>query len=102
MSRIAFAAIVLSASFALADLVHLKDGTSVEGTVKRTPSGWQISKPDGKVTTVASDAVKSISFTGREVTRDGLGPDDKLASLRRSVEVLSDPRQIAERFKRFV
>jgi len=85
-----------------ADLVHLKDGTAIQGTVKKTPEGWQITTTDGKVSNVATDAVKSISFTGRETPQIGSGPDDKLASLRRAVDYLSDAKQIVDRYQRFI
>src|SRR6185436_4774233 len=106
MKRAVIVGLVLACSaLARADLIYLKDGRSVEGTLKRVSGGWQITEPDGKVTKLPADAVKAISSTGgarpgQEESQSG--PDAKLASLRRSVEYVSSPREITDRFKRFI
>jgi tetratricopeptide (TPR) repeat protein len=106
MKRAAIVVLVLAcSSLVRADLIHLKDGKSIEGTVKKVPDGWQVTEPDGKVTKVPTDAVRAISSTGgaragREDTQSG--PDDKLASLRRSVEYVGNARDVVDRYKRFI
>ncbi len=93
-------ALVLLTPFLEADLIHLKDGTTLDGSVKKSTGGWTIITSDGKTTTVASDAVKSISLVGREITATAV--DDKLASLRRAVENVADIRQIISRYQNFI
>src|SRR4051812_16087110 len=84
----------------LGDTIVLKDGTRVEGDVKRTPEGWTITTADGKTRTVPAGGVKSIEL--------GAGPKgsqqaaEGLASLRRSVDALSDIGQIIDRYQRFI
>ena len=91
---------MLLVSATAADVIVLKDGTRLEGDVKRTPDGWTIALGDGSVKNVAPDAVKSIAL--------GSGPKDSqqssegLASLRRSVDALSDINQIIDRYQRFI
>src|SRR5947209_8450000 len=83
-----------------ADVVHLTDGTSLEGEIKRTPDGYVVTSPDGKMTPVTSDRVQSL-----EVKKGPAGADtaeQRLGSLRRSVVNLSDPREVVKRFKTFV
>jgi Tfp pilus assembly protein PilF len=101
MFRFAFIlGLVLFTSLLHADLIHLKDGTTLEGTVKKTTGGWTVTTADGKTTTVTSDTVKSISLVGRETTATAV--DDKLASLRRAVENVADIKQIISRYQNFI
>lgn len=83
-----------------ADVLTLKDGTRLEGQVQRGPDGWTITSADGKTRKVAPDSVKSIELgsgaKGAEQAAAGL------ASLRRSVEALSDINQIIERYERLI
>lgn len=83
---------------ARADVVHLNDGRSIEGDVKRTAEGWNV-VVDGETTQFATEEVKSI-----EVGTSAAGPakDGGLASLRRSLANVSDASQAVERYKRFI
>jgi tetratricopeptide (TPR) repeat protein len=90
--------ILAVAGVTLADSIVLKDGTRLEGTIKRTESGWQITAPDGTVTTVPFGNVKSIELGSRGTESNGVA----LASLRRSVDALTDLDQIIERYERFI
>src|SRR5450432_3411705 len=100
MRRFPLILVMLLVSATAADVIVLKDGTRLEGDVKRTPDGWTIALGDGSVKNVAPDAVKSIAL--------GSGPKDSqqssegLASLRRSVDALSDINQIIDRYQRFI
>ncbi len=47
---------------ALGDIVHLNDGTSVEGSVRRTRDGYVVTDASGKTTTIPADAVKSFEL----------------------------------------
>lgn len=86
------------ARVALGDVVVLKDGTRIEGDVKRTADGWTIKAAGGSVRNVAADAVQSIELGDAAKS----GSMEGLASLRRSVEALSDVNQIIDRYQRFI
>jgi tetratricopeptide (TPR) repeat protein len=89
------------AAAANADVIHLTDGTSVEGSVKRnSEDGWDVTQADGKVVHVSSDKVQQIEATPKIAQPDAA--DTKLASLRRSVEYLGDLKQIRERYEKFI
>jgi tetratricopeptide (TPR) repeat protein len=98
-------ALLIGASLTLADIVTLKDGTRLEGDVKKTDGGWTVTTRDGKVVTVTAEQVKSIAVGGA-VTSNGKDPAAEamsgLLSLRRSVENVSDLKQIIDRFKKFI
>ncbi|WP_428937245.1 tetratricopeptide repeat protein [Fontivita pretiosa] len=107
---IAFAlTIILAIGPVSADVLVLKDGTRLQGDVKRGEDGWLITLPDGTTRAVALGAVRSIELgatsgpasgpaRGAEPAAAELG----LASLRRSVEALSDINQIIQRYERFI
>src|SRR3982751_299839 len=92
--------IALLATPALADVVHLKDGTRLDGDVKRGSSGYVLLTPDGKVQLIPTDQVKSIELGAASGSPDAY--KEKLASLRRSVEYLNDPKKIIERYHSFI
>src|SRR2546421_11772127 len=82
------------------DVVHLKDGTSINGDIKKAADGWFITDPHGKITHVSSDVVQSIELAPKGDPKDvAVG---RLASLRRSVEALGDLKQIIDRYEKFV
>ena len=104
------------ASTTFGDAIVLKDGTRVEGTIKKVGAQWHVTGADGKVTKVPEGQVRTIEKGGGSANGPATRPegsaaaggasgavaDANLASLRRSVEVLSDLDQIIERFERFV
>ena len=100
MKVFALAVALAAAAPALGDIVHLKDGSSVEGTVRRTREGYVVTDPTGKVTTVPTDAVQSFELKNSSPTANDA--EDRLASLRRAVGNLDDIKQIIERYKAFV
>ncbi len=89
---------VLCAS-SLADVIRLKDGTRLEGEIRRTDEGWIITDRAGKKTLVAFDRVAGI-----EATPKGGGdvPEQRLASLRRAADNIADPRQAITRYQAFL
>jgi tetratricopeptide (TPR) repeat protein len=98
-------ALLIGASLALADIVTLKDGTRLEGDVKKTDGGWTVTTRDGKVITVTAAQVKSIAVGGSAGASSTTSPAEAMSgllSLRRSVENVSDLKQIIERFKKFI
>ena len=93
-------AIFFCAHFVVADVVILKDGTRIEGEVKRTEAGWTVTSSDGKSTDVIADDVKTIEVGGGK-SSDAASASN-LASLRRSVEALNSPAVVLERYRRFL
>jgi tetratricopeptide (TPR) repeat protein len=89
------------ASTAWADAVVLKDGTRIEGDVKRTEGGWTVTSPDGKSTDLAADDVRTIEVGGAGKTNAAESAEN-LASLRRSVEAIASPAEAIERYRRFL
>jgi tetratricopeptide (TPR) repeat protein len=82
----------------VADVVHLKDGSNVEGEIRKVPDGW-IVVHEGTITEIAADKVASIEV------KPLLTPDtamSRLQSLRRSAENTSDIKQIIERYQNFI
>src|SRR5436305_4867252 len=84
-----------------ADTLTLKDGSRVEGDVKRTSDGYTITTKDGKTQTVRASDVASIQ-PGSSDKNSAASSADRLGSLRRSVESITDVRQIIDRYKRFI
>jgi tetratricopeptide (TPR) repeat protein len=102
MKRSTTLAVLLAlASAASADVVLLKDGTTLDGDVKRAPSGYVLTEADGTVKTLAFDEVKSIEMaTAPPLTNESA--KEKLASFRRSVEYGDDINRIIEKYQRFI
>jgi tetratricopeptide (TPR) repeat protein len=83
-----------------ADVINLTDGTKVEGKIQRTSDGWAVTQKDGTITTVAADKVASIEASrGAENVSVAA---DRLASLRRVAEHLSDLQDIVGRYQKFI
>ena len=83
-----------------ADVIHLKDGTKVEGEIiRKSDSGWDVKGPDGTVTTIEVSRVKSL-----EAKRGNTGsePAERLASLRRTLAGQTDIPKVLERYRKFV
>lgn len=84
-----------------ADIVHLRDGTTVEGSIKRSDDGWRVTQTDGTVREVASDDVLRITLSGSG-TPTPLEAEGRLYSLRKSVENASEPATVIDRYERFI
>jgi hypothetical protein len=95
---------LLAVSFvARADVLYLKDGTKLEGDVKRSIKGWVVTDAKGKVTIIENDKVQSIELKATSATTTSFDAvDRKLLSLRRSVENLDELSEIIDRYKRFI
>jgi tetratricopeptide (TPR) repeat protein len=90
-------ALFLPVQSAWSDIVHLQDGRTLEGDVKKAPDGWTVTTATGAVS-LKSEDVKSI-----EVGKSSLKSDDvDLASLRRSVATADDAQQAVDKYKRFI
>jgi tetratricopeptide (TPR) repeat protein len=99
LAIILFALVVVVPS-ARADVVILKDGSRLEGDVKRGDHGWTVTSANGQVSEVGADSVKSIQVGASTQSADVEA--ERLASLRRSVENVKDLASIVDRFNRFV
>lgn len=84
---------------ALADIIHLNDGTTLQGDIKRTADGWLVTDATGKVTAIPAADVKSIEL---KKAASPEGAEQQLASLRRSVANLDDVKRILERYQSFI
>src|SRR5690348_898050 len=98
-----FAAVLVVACMAVptwADIVHLKDGTSLDGEIKRTPDGYVVTSADGRVIPVPAENVQSLEL--KKTVAGAETAEQRLGSLRRSVANLTDAGQILQRFKAFI
>jgi len=83
----------------LADIIHLQDGSTINGDIKKAADGWYVTV-NGKTSLVTADQVKSIELAPRGNPKDvAVG---RLASLRHSVEALSDLKVIISRYEAFI
>ena len=89
---------VMTCSVGWGGVLHLKDGERLEGDVKRATTGWEITAADGKVRIIPEDQVVSIEASDTSPA-DPRGAAERLASLRRSVEALSDIDSIIKRYE---
>ena len=100
MARVHALLVMLLAVPAAADVVHLKDGSKVEGTIKRDSGGWIVTDAAGKPRYVGDDLIESVEKTSK------LSPaelaDGKLTTLRHNVESLTDLGQIIDRYNKFI
>src|SRR3954462_4464952 len=55
-------AAVLSASPVWADIVHLNDGSTINGEIKKAADGWFVTDPHGKVRHITTEEVRSIEL----------------------------------------
>ena len=85
---------------AWADILHLKDGTSVRGDVKKDPTGYVVVLPDGTQRMVPSDKVRSIEIAAEPGSSDA--DMQNLRSLRRTVDYLDDPAKAIAKYQGFI
>jgi Tfp pilus assembly protein PilF len=95
--RIITLVVALSAPLAFGDVVHMQDGSTLQGDVKRGADGWTVIV-DGKPVFVKTEDVKSIDVGGSAMKSD----EADLASLRRSVAGMSDPKTAIDRYTRYI
>jgi Flp pilus assembly protein TadD len=88
----------LLAALAPAGVIVTTDGVRLEGEIKKTPEGWNVTAADGTVTPVPSSKIRAIELN----SASGANPMERLQSLRRSVEALEDVAKIIDRYKRFI
>jgi Flp pilus assembly protein TadD len=99
MRIVTFFAIAILCSSLRADILILKDGTRVEGDLKHTDGGYDVTDADGKTTHVSQFDVQSIQL-GK--SSGSLSAMDKFESLKRSVDSMDDINKIIARFNDFI
>jgi len=52
--------LIFLVSPAFADILHLTDGSKLEGTLKRERGGWSVTDSNGKVTVIPDEKVESV------------------------------------------
>ncbi|HEX4052754.1 MAG TPA: tetratricopeptide repeat protein [Tepidisphaeraceae bacterium] len=92
-------ALLFAAAVVRADVVNLVDGSKIEGKIQRTSGGWTVTQDDGTVVTVSADKVASIEASRGS---DASAAKDRLESLRRVADHLSDMRDIISRYQSFI
>ena len=107
---------VALSAVASADVVTLRNGTTVEGRLRRAEGGWTILAPDGRSIFIEAAEVASVRLTDSQPEakpeskpdKPAPGPPDeavaksRLQSLRRAVANVADPAEIVRRYKRFI
>jgi tetratricopeptide (TPR) repeat protein len=92
--------VLLAAACCRADIINLTDGTKVEGKIRKTSDGWAVTQKDGTVVSVDADKVASIEASR---SPDAISvAEDRLASLRRVAEHLTDLQEIINRYQKFI
>lgn len=94
------AAILVATPDLNAQIVHLNNGTTIEGVVKRTEDGYDVTDAKGVLTHIALEDVKRIEI-GVKAT-GVVETENRLLSLRRSVENVADLKSIIDRYSRFI
>lgn len=90
---------LLGVSPAVADIIYLNDGSKLEGDLKRNNDGWVVIGPTGSLTYVKTADIKSIQMTP---ATNPSANEERIKTLRRSVENLSDLNVIIDRYERFI
>lgn len=83
------------------DVIVLRDGSRIEGQVRRSDGGWTVTLSDGSTVLVDSADVRSLEMTPATRPSDDVALA-RLSSLRRSVENLTDPRIVVERYRQYL
>jgi tetratricopeptide (TPR) repeat protein len=89
----------LLARGAAADIIHLNDGTQIEGDIQRGDDGYRVTTSNGTVTEVPLEKVASIEL---KASASPAASMERLGSLRRAVENISDINLIIQRYESFL
>jgi tetratricopeptide (TPR) repeat protein len=92
--------LLMATAVACGDVLILDDGSRVEGKAHKQGDQWIVTDSTGHETAVDPGRIKSFQLTG-----SASGPaaaQDRLATLRTSVENLSDIHEIIDRYNRFI
>ena len=84
---------------ASADVVVLKDGTRLEGSLDRTDDGYDVTSPGGKITRLSTAQIKSVERKPLATPEDA---QRRLDLLRRSTENAIDIKLVLTRYNDFL
>ncbi len=95
------ASILAAASSAgAADIIYLKDGTQLQGAIQSAGDGWMVFR-NGAATHVSADQVKAIELSS-STDQSPQQAAERLGSLRRSLDSITDPAKAIARYQRFL
>lgn len=86
---------------AAADIIYFKDGTHVEGDVKKTAGGYVITDSKGATATFAESQIAAIELVAPKTTSAAVATAN-LASLRRAMEHQTDIKLVIQRYQEFL
>ena len=92
--------LIFTALAAQAEIVHLNNGSTQEGFVKRNGDGYDVTDSTGKLIHIAAEDVQRIEIGSK--INGVVETESRLQSLRRSVENIADLKAIIERYVRFI
>ncbi|HEX4125805.1 MAG TPA: hypothetical protein VHY37_13850 [Tepidisphaeraceae bacterium] len=90
---------VVASPAAWGDVVHLTDGSSISGDLKKTDDGWIVTPPGGKPVLITADRVESIELRPSDTP---VAAEDRLVSLRHAMANVSDIKVIIARYQEFI
>ncbi len=83
------------------DIVHLTDGSTLSGQVKRDGDHWRVAREDGSSTSVAAERVQRIEIV-RPPATSGPAAAQRLVDLRRAAAVSGDVPGMIQRYELFI
>jgi tetratricopeptide (TPR) repeat protein len=96
--RMAVLIALAAAALASGDVVHFKDGSKLEGTVRHGDDGrWNVTA-NGKTTSFSNDQIDSIEVISSTPATASV----RLASLRRATDNVDDPNVAVTQYQRFI
>jgi tetratricopeptide (TPR) repeat protein len=93
--------LLVAAGLLRGDVIVLRDGSRIEGKVRRSDGGWTVTLADGSSVFVGSEDVRSLEMTPATRPTNDVALA-RLTSLRRSVENLADPRVVVDRYRQYL
>lgn len=85
-----------------ADVVHLKDGSTLHGDVKRNGDQYLVVAEDGTTTVVKPEQVQAVEVGRAPTTSSADQAALGLASLRRAVQRVGDTASVIARYQQFL
>ena len=96
---VAVVCVAVRALPARGDVVVLKDGSRVEGSLERSDDGYDVTGADGKVRRLTTAQIKSIEVRPQATPEDA---KRRLESLRRAAENVTDAKVAITRYNDFL
>lgn len=89
----------LTAMSARGDVIRMKDGSTLEGDIRRVTDGWEVTVEGGRKVFIPSSKVAGLEAKPKRPTAVS---DERLASLRRAAEAMPDLKQVIDRYRSFI